>query len=159
MRPRLALLLVALAGLPAGCLSLFPEDDAPRRVEGPTRGYSPTAAYLKVHVETPEGRMLVDFDRRDWHVAELARRLDDRRIDFLAAEGETRLMGEVVARSVHDPADLATLRYSEMRLREEDRLRLDAEYDEILARAAAAGEAALDAAPQAAPEPALPGLA
>jgi hypothetical protein len=105
------------------------------KVEGPTRGYSPTSAYLKVHVDTPEGRrVLVDFDRRDWHVAELARRLDDHRLRFLFVEGTPRILGEVVAETVFDPGDLAELRYASMSASGEDRLRMDAEYDALLAR-------------------------
>lgn len=140
----LALLLLAPV---AGCLSLLPAEDPPLRVEGPTRGYSPTAAFLKVHVDTSEGqRVLVDFDRRDWHVAELARRLDDRRVQFLFVEGPPRLMGEMLAETVFTPEDLADLRYEAMGVSHEERLRLDAEYDALLA---ALGEAAPVPAPDA----------
>lgn len=153
--PLLALLLVAPA---TGCLSLFPAGEKSLQVEGPTRGYSPTASYLKVHVDTPDGRrVLVDFDRRDWHVAELARRLDARQVDFLAVEGTQRLIGEVVAGNVHAPEEVAALRYAAMSVSEEDRLRLDAEYDDLLARLAT--EHALPDAPApAAPHGPLPGL-
>lgn len=137
MRRALVLALVTLAPLATGCLSLFPAEDKPLQVEGPTRGYSPTASYLKVHVDTPEGRrVLVDFDRRDWHVAELARRLDARQVTFLFAEGPPRLVGEIVAGTVYSPEDVEDLRYASMSVTEEERLRLDAEYDDLLARLA-----------------------
>jgi hypothetical protein len=134
---RRVILLAALALAPAatGCLTLFPEEDRPLQVEGPTRGYSPTASYLKVHVDTAEGRrVLVDFDRREWHVAELARRLDGHQITFLYVEGPPRLVGEVLAGTVYDPEDVESLRYASMSVSEEERLRMDAEYDALLAR-------------------------
>ncbi len=151
--------LLLLAAPLAGCLSdvsLLPAEDPPLKVEGPTRGYSPTAAYLKVHVDTPGGqRVLVDFDRRDWHVAEVARRLDDQRLRFLIIEGPPRLMGEVVAETVHTPEDLAGLRYDAMGATHEERLLLDAEYADMLRRLA---EAAPAPEAPAAPVPALPPL-
>lgn len=136
MRPHFVLLVAALAApLLAGCL----KEPEVREVAGPTDGYSPTASYLKVHVLREDGtRVLVDFDRRDWHVSEIARRLDDRRIDFLTVQAKQRdLIGEVLVESVLKPEDLASLYYPTMDATPEQRAEMDREYDAILERAMA----------------------
>lgn len=138
MRRRALLLMAVLAVAPvaSGCLSLFPNDKEPREVMGPTRGYSATPTYLKVHVETNDSRLvMVDFDRREWHVSELARRLDGRQIQFLYAEGMPReIINEILVQQVLDPDDVGSLRFESMDASDEERLRLDAEYDALLAR-------------------------
>lgn len=144
MRSALAILL-ALASAPvlAGCL----QEPEVREVTGPTDGYSPTASFLKVHVKRDDGSVvLVDFDRRDWHVAEIARRLDSRQVDYLSVQAKPRdMLGEVLVESVKEPSDLASLYYPAMQATPEQRAEMDREYDVVL-------EKALGAAPSPGPE-------
>ena len=135
MRRRALLLLALLAAPPgAGCLSLVDNDKEARYVAGPTRGYSPTPSFLKVHVEGPDGKTVnVNFDRREWHVSELARRLDNRSIQFLHVEAIPReILNEVLVEQVLDPDQVSKLRYSAMAVSEEEKALLDAEYDDLL---------------------------
>lgn len=157
MRRRAALPLVLLvAPVLGGCLTLFPDDDGPVRVTGPVLGYQPTPSFLKVQVREGERIVLVDFDRRDWHVSELARRIDERRVKALDVEAEPReLLNEVLVRAIHDPDDLGALHYGAMGATAEERDAKDAEYEALL-RALPPPEAAL--APAGPSPPALPPL-
>lgn len=137
----LVLLLASLAL--AGCTVY--EEPGPRDVEGRTEGYAPTATFLKVLVRTEAGEgVYVDFDRADWHVSELARRLDDRKITFLAVQGQERAtLGEVIAVVVRTPEDVQGLNYDEMGATAQQRTLLDLEYEDLL-RVKAAAERAAD---------------
>lgn len=128
---------LALAMLASGCTLVEPP--GPRDVEGRTDGYAPTATYLKVFVLTPEGKVVwVDFDRRDWHVAQIADRLDRHAVKYLAVAGQEReIPGEVVVLDVRDPADLASLKYEAMGATAQQRAMYDLEYEDLLARFAA----------------------
>lgn len=143
-------LLVLLLSVPllVGCL----QEPEVREVTGPTDGYSPTASFLKVHVKRDDGSViLVDFDRRDWHVSEIARRLDERQIDYLHVQAKPRdTLGEVLVESVKEPSDLAGLYYPTMQATPEQRAEMDREYDRLLQKT-------LGAAPSPGPEtPAIP---
>lgn len=149
---RFILFLAVVGGLSlAGCL----KEPEVREVAGPTDGYSPTASFLKVHVlREDHSIVLVSFDRRDWHVSEIARRLDDRSIDFLTVQAKPRdLLGEVLVHSVVEPADLAGLYYPTMTATPEQRASMDREYDDLLARVAAE---TVPAAPPTTPGPKVP---
>lgn len=126
----LPLLLLALT-LP-GCAVYEPP--GPTEVAGRTDGYAPTAAFLKVYVREDDGSMTwVDFDRKDWHVAEIARRIDRRDVTYLAIAGQEReTMGEVLVVDVRDPGELAALKYDTMKATAEERALLDLEYEEIV---------------------------
>lgn len=154
MRRALSLLLLALA-LP-GCAVYEPP--GPTEVSGETDGYAPTAAFLKVFVREDDGSVTwVDFDRKDWHVAEIARRIDQRDVTYLAIAGQEReTMGEVLVVDVRDPGELAALKYDTMKATNEERALFDLEYEEILQAAqGAAGAPAVDA-PR--PGPTVPSL-
>lgn len=129
LAPALGLLL-ALAL--AGCTLLKEPEEKP--YEGKAFGYDPTAAFLKVNVRDPEGRIkLFDFDRRDWYTAELARRVDHREITDLTIQGKARdTLGEVLVLDVLDPGTLSGLRYDRMDATPEARQQMDAEHDELL---------------------------
>lgn len=128
-------LLVILAVASAGCA--LTDTPGPKSVAGPTDGYTPASSHLKVFVRSnASGEMvLLDFDRRDWHVAGIAQRLDGHALRFLTAEATPRaILGEYLVQRVVEPADLEAYRYSAMSVSEEERLALDAEYDTLLAR-------------------------
>lgn len=137
----LVLLLLAPAALP-GCI-LY-DEPGPTEVTGEVKGYAPTQAFLKLEVETEDGRRIsVDFDRRDWHVRALGDRVDHRELKTLVVAGQERnIPGAVLAERFLSPEDLNALRYEEMGASAEERERLDAEYDEWLAELArrAAGD-------------------
>lgn len=141
MRPGVtaaALTLTAALLLP-GCLDAAP---APRTIEGPTDGYVPTPAYLKVYVRTNDsGLVLADFNRTEWYVAGIAKRLDDHQLKFLGVHGKVRLLGEVVVEDVLLPTDMPDMRFASMHVSDDEKRRMDLEYDEILARLGVADEA------------------
>lgn len=143
-------LLAAL--LVPGC-SLVQEPQ-PRALEGPTDGHQPTSSYLKVFVERTDGTLvLVDFDRREWYVAELARRIDTRQVDFLGATVMPRnTLNEYLVQRVHTPSDLGSLRYDAMDASAEARTQMDGEYEALLQKAI---QDAAEKAPRA-PLPVLP---
>lgn len=128
-----------------------------RTLAGDTDGYVPTGPYLKVEVREDGGRrVLVLFDRADWHVARIVEDLDRKAVQRLHVETTARAIpGEYVVDKVLDPSQLEAYRFSAMRVSDEERLLLDAEYEAIVQRFAQ--ESASDAAPQRpAPDPALP---
>lgn len=95
--------------------------------------------------------VLLDFDRRDWYVAELARRIDTRQLEYLGATVMPRnTLNEYLVQRVHTPADLETLRYDAMAASPEARTQMDGEYDAILQKAIQ------DATENAAPAPTAP---
>lgn len=133
MPPR-PLVLVALAGLLGGCAALEPPP--PRELAGPTDGYSPTPTFLKVHVKREDGSVaLLNFDRREWHVSEIARRLDRNQLEFVAAQAQPReILNEYLAQEVRAPEELRALRFDAMGATHEERRLLDAEWDALLRR-------------------------
>lgn len=132
---RLAWLLALAVALP-GC-TVYPEP-GPRDVAGATDGYAPTASFLKVLVRPDEGDAVwVVFERRDWHVSELARRIDEREVRHLSVHGQERVtLGEVLAIEVTAPADLQRLHYDEMGATAQQREAFDLEYEDLLRRKA-----------------------
>lgn len=143
---RLALILVASLLL-AGC-TLLKEPEI-REVQGPTDGYTPTAAFLKLNVKRDDGTLvLLDFDRRDWYASKIAEMVDTKVISFVAAHGMPRLVNEYVAETVVTPSELANLRYDTMGATAEQRMSMDREYTALLERYLAAVPAA-PAAPSA----------
>lgn len=127
---RRALLLAAILLLP-GCV----KEDPARDVQGRTDGYYPTAAYLKVQLRSDDGHVtLADFNRSEWYVAEIAKRIDERQITQMSAHGNLRLIGEVVVLQVHAPDGLDTLRYDNMHATAQQRSAMDQEYDALIAR-------------------------
>lgn len=151
---RRAATLILLATLLAGC-SLVQEPQL-RELGGPTDGYTPTASYLKVHVKRADGTTaLLDFDRGDWYTAEIARRVDLRKLDHVTAQAMPRdILNEYVVRAVVAPEELDALRYDAMGASHEQRAQMDAEHEELLARwlrDAAQGAPAPPTAPHALP--------
>lgn len=130
----LALSLLAVLLLPGCSLVSEPQE---RELAGPTDGHQPTPNYLKVFVRRDDGTMaLVDFDRRDWYTAEIARRIDRREVEFLSATVMPRnTLNEYLVQRVTSPADLASLRYDEMEASPEMRAQMDAEYEQLLKEA------------------------
>jgi hypothetical protein len=129
---RLALLLVPSLIL-AGC-TLLKEPEI-REVTGPTDGYMPTAAFLKLSVKRDDGgAVLLDFDRRDWYASKIAEMVDTKQIPFVSAQGMPRLVNEYVAETVIMPSELAKLRYDEMGATSEQRMTMDQEYTALLER-------------------------
>lgn len=130
MRAARTVVLALLVALP-GCLLREP---TVKEVHGETDGYTPTAAYLKVHVWTDDDRVvLLDFDRRDWHVSGIAKRLDGGQLDYLSAQALPRdILGEYVVQHVGAPGELAALRYDAMAATPEQRADMDAEYERLL---------------------------
>lgn len=127
-------LLLGLVVLLPGC-SLI-EEPGPRQLEGPTDGYLATASFLKVYVRSNSSGDLVlaNFDRRDWYVSELAERVDARQVRYLTVDATPRaIMGEYLVNGVLDPEGLESLRYDKMAATAEDRERMDAEYEALLA--------------------------
>lgn len=142
-----ALLLVGLLVLP-GCLV---KDDTARDVAGKADGYYPTSTFLKVQVRGEDGHVtLADFNRTEWYVAEIAKRIDDRAITQLSAHGQLRLIGEVVVENVTLP-DLDSLRYDTMKATSQQRQDMDAEYTTLLQRAGTDGLVAAPGPTMAAP--------
>lgn len=137
---------VAVLLLP-GCSLL--EEPAPKTVEGPTDGYLATQPFLKVYVRSNSSGdlVLVDFDRRDWYVAKIADAVDHRDAEFLAVTGTPRLLGEYLVESVERPSALNAYRYDKMGATSDDRARMDAEYDALLARLADGAAATPPTAP------------
>lgn len=129
MRTLLGAILVASL---AGCTLV--KEPVPREVAGPTDGYTPTAAFLKVHVKRADGTVaLLDFDRRDWYTAKIADMVDLKQMRFVSAQAQPReILNEYVALSVADPGEVSKLRYEEMDATPEQRARMDAEYDRLL---------------------------
>ena len=143
--------LLALVPL-AGCTLV--QEPQLRELAGPTDGYTPTSVFLKLHVLREDGTTaLLDFERRDWHVAEIAKRVDHKQLKFVVAQAMPRaILNEYVAQAVASPADLQSLRFDEMGATPEQRAEMDREYEALL-------QAWLAQAP--APEaqaPALPAL-
>lgn len=147
----LALALLAVLLLPGCSLLAEPKE---RELAGPTDGHQPTPSYLKVFLRRDDGSLaLVDFDRRDWHVAEIARRIDRRELDYLGAQVMPRhTLNEYLVQRVLQPSDLQTLRYDDMGATPEARAQMDSEYEQLLR---ALSNTVLDHAP-AAPRTALP---
>lgn len=131
----LAVGLVAALLLPGCSLVSEPQE---RQLEGPTDGHQPTASYLKVFVRKDDGSLaLLDFDRRDWYVAEIARQIDTRTVQYLGATVMPRnTLGEYLVLDVSTPAELDGLRYEAMEASPEARAEMDREYDEILRKLA-----------------------
>lgn len=130
---RAAFLVVLLGATTlAGC-SLIAEPQE-RELAGPTDGHQPTPSYLKVFVVKEDGtKALLDFDRRDWYVAEIARKIDLREVAYLGATVMPRnTLNEYLVQKVSTPSELDALRYDEMQASPEARAQMDAEYDEIL---------------------------
>lgn len=148
---------LALALLLPGC-SLIQEPQV-RELSGPTDGYTPTATYLKVHLRRDDGSVaMLDFDRRDWHTSEIAKRVDRKQLDFLAAQAMPReILSEYVVQEVVTPDDLHMLRYDDMGATPEQRMEMDREYDALLQRRLAQAAPAEAETPDALlPGPALP---
>lgn len=133
MRPVLALLAVP-ALLFAGCTLV--QEPQVRELSGPTDGYTPTSVYLKVHLRRDDGSVaMLDFDRRDWHTSEIAKRVDRKELDFLAAQAMPRdILSEYVVQQVVTPEDLGMLRYDDMGATPEQRMEMDSEYEALLQR-------------------------
>lgn len=132
---RVAGALVSLALL-AGCAALDPP--GPRELSGPTDGYTPTSVYLKVHVLREDGTTaFLDFERQDWYTAEIARRVDMKKLEHVTAQAQPRnILNEYIAQSVVSPEDLDALRFEAMGASNEQRALMDAEYEELLSRLA-----------------------
>lgn len=122
--------------LSAGCT--FLAQPGPKDVSGPTDGYQPTSAYLKVFVKDPSGNLtLVDFDRRDWYAAKIIDKLDDKTIDYVTVHGQEHgILGEIVVETAKSPAELAALRYDAMHATAAQKSAMDQQYEGILARLA-----------------------
>lgn len=147
MRAALGLALLALI-LP-GC-TLLDEPEA-REVSGPTDGYTPTSAFLKLHVRRDDGSfLLLGFDRRDWYTAGIAEEVDLRKVPFITAEAEPRaLLSEYLVHSVGSPSALQAFHYDTMGATAEQRAEMDRGHDELLGAlgASAPTQGALDAPP------------
>lgn len=130
-----------------GC-SLLQEPSA-KQVEGPTDGYLAGQSLLKVYVRSNSSGdlVLVDFDRRDWYVAKIADAIDHHAAEFLTVTGTPRLIGEYLVESVESPSELNGYRYDKMGATTDERDRMDAEYDALLARVAQAANATTPSAP------------
>lgn len=130
--------LLALASILAGCAAMEPP--APRQLSGPTDGYTPTSVFLKLHVKRDDGTTaLLDFDRKDWYTAEIARRVEHHKLDFVSAQAQPRdILNEYLAQEVASPEDLDSLRYDAMGATGEERSLMDAEYEELLQKLAVA---------------------
>lgn len=128
---RTVLILIPLLAA-AGCTALDPP--GPRELSGATDGYTPTSVFLKLHVKRDDGSTaLLDFDRKDWYTAEIARRVDLHKIDFVVAQAQPReILSEYLAQQVSSPEDLDALRYEAMGATSEQRSLMDAEYEELL---------------------------
>lgn len=131
MRPLVALV-AAPALLLAGCTLV--DEPQVRELSGPTDGYTPTSAYLKVHLRRDDGSVaMLDFDRRDWHTSEIAKRVDRKQLDFVVAQAMPRdILSEYVVQAVVTPEDLGGLRYDEMGATPEQRMEMDREHDALL---------------------------
>lgn len=129
---RLALLL--LVPLAAGCAALDPPEA--RELVGPTDGYTPTAAFLKLHVKRDDGSTaLLDFDRRDWYAAKIAEMVDLKQVTSVSAVAKPRdILNEYLAQTISSPTDLAKLRYDNMGATPEQRTQMDNEYQRLLER-------------------------
>lgn len=105
-----------------------------RELAGPTDGYTPTAAYLKLNVVREDGSVvLLDFDRRDWYAAKIADLVDRKKVDFVSAQAMPRdLLNEYLAQTVVEPSELAKLRYDAMAATPEQRQDMDNEYQALL---------------------------
>lgn len=132
MRALVAGILVSLAL--SGCAALDPPPV--REVAGATDGYTPTAAFLKLHVKRDDGStMLLDFDRRDWYTAKIAEMVDLKQARFVSAQAQPRdILNEYLAESVADPGEMARLRYDDMDATPEQRTEMDNEYQQLLER-------------------------
>lgn len=132
MRP-LGLVLLAAVLLPGCAIVKAPEV---RELSGPTDGYTPTAAFLKLNVKQPDGSVqLLDFDRRDWYASRIAELVDQKQVRSVTAQALPRdVLNEYVAQSVADPSSLAGLRYDEMDASPEARAQMDDEYQALLER-------------------------
>ena len=126
------LALAAAALLLAGCTLV--KDPEPRQLSGPTDGYTPTATYLKLHVKRDDGTTaLLDFDRRDWYTAGIAKMVDQKDLRFVVAEAMPRdILNEYVAREVATPDELQGLRFDAMDASPEQRAEMDREYELLL---------------------------
>lgn len=126
----LPLLLATLAT--SGCTLL--SEPQLKELSGPTDGYTPTAAFLKVEIEREDGTTaLLDFERREWHTAEIARRVDRREVPFLSAQVTPRdVLGEYLVQHVGAPGELEALRFDNMDATPEQKAQMDAEHDELL---------------------------
>lgn len=129
---RVAWALVLLAVPLAGCAALEPSPI--REISGPTEGYTPTPSFLKLEVRREDGSMLLlDFDRADWYTAEIARRVDLKKVEFVSAQAKPRdILNEYLAQSIAEPADLQSLRYDDMGASAESRQSMDAEHTALL---------------------------
>lgn len=127
--PLLALLVLAPL---AGCTLL--QEPPVRELAGPTDGYTPTSVFLKLHVLREDGTTaLLDFERRDWHVSEIAKRVDRKDLPYVAAQAKPRdILNEYVVQSIATPEDLQELRFDDMGATPEQRAEMDREYDELL---------------------------
>lgn len=150
---RAAVLPLLLALSLAGCALPLVNEPALKEVRGPTDGYTPTASYLKVHVETEDGRtVMLDFDRRDWHASAIADMIDEKSVAFLAAQALPRdILNEYVVEEVEAPSEIARLRYDAMGATPQQRAEYDAEYEALLRRFQ---DALPEAAPTSVPNPA-----
>lgn len=149
---RLALALVAAVVLP-GC-TLVQEPEV-REIVGPTDGYTPTPAFLKLSVKREDGTVaMLNFDRRDWYTSKIAEMVDGRDLSYVSAQAMPRnVLNEYVAQTVADPTSLAKLRYDEMHATGAERMRMDAEYTQLLERVLGP-----EAPPEAAPPLPVAGL-
>ena len=123
---------LAAASILAGCAALDPP--GPRELSGPTDGYTPTSTFLKLHVLREDGTTaFLDFDRKDWYTAEIARRVDLKKLEHVTAQAQPRgILNEYLAQVVHAPEDLDALRYEAMGASHEQRSLMDTEYEELL---------------------------
>jgi len=129
-----ALVLLGLTLFLAGCAALDPPK--PRELTGPTDGYTPTAAFLKLHLKREDGSTaLLDFDRRDWYTAKIAEMVDLKQVKFVTAQATPRnTLNEYLAETIADPADVGKLRYDNMGVTPEQRADMDNEYQRLLER-------------------------
>lgn len=128
---RAAALLALVLLIAPGCIY---RELGPTEVRGEPEGYAPTPSALKMTVRgEDDARVLVVFERRDWYVAEIARRLDQREVGLVAiAAVERNIPGEVLAETFREPGELNELRYDAMGASAEERRLMDLEYDELL---------------------------
>lgn len=130
---RLALALALLAPLLAGCAVY--KEPGPTSVEGQVEGYTPMPSALVLSVkEAADERVDLRFDRREWHVAALAKAVDERRVQTVAVEGmERNIPGQVDAEAFLSPQELNDLRFDPSMSAQEREI-YDREYDELLAK-------------------------